>query len=100
MVLLQVDNYSPSATGEKLLTSRYQQRQILFYVCGATAMTLLINAPLIKPLIQAVVPTKPRRAEEDNYATLLLKLKQDGDEQLSKLAYDGHGQFSFGVSHS
>lgn len=90
---MEVDNYTPSATGEDLLTTRKQQRQIMFYICGATSLTLLINAPLIAPLIQAVVATKPRQAEEQNYESLIRKLKHDGDEQLSKLAYDGGGNF-------
>ena len=68
--------------------------QILFYVCGATAMTLIINASLIKPLIQFMVPTKPRKEAKDHYFKVLNSIKTDGLRQTEKLAYDSHGAFS------
>lgn len=88
---LEVGAYTPSVSNP--VTSVAEQQQILFYVCGGTALTLIINASLIKPLIQWAVPTKMRSEAREHYYKILEHIKDDGIRQTQMLACASHGAF-------
>jgi NhaP-type Na+/H+ or K+/H+ antiporter len=91
---LEVDLYDDTEPLPGLERHGRQRKQILFFVCGATALTLLVNASLIKPLIQAVLPTIPRKEARAHYTSTVEKVKEVGHKKTSELAYDSHGWFS------